>query len=85
MRRTGIICDRPGNENVNMSATSRIGALLWPVFCRLFSALALAACLWLSRAQCRAEELRTADQVRRLTPEQAEQHLDVRLKGVVTF
>ena len=29
--------------------------------------------------------LRFADQVRRLTPEQAEQHLEVRLKAVVTF
>ena len=29
--------------------------------------------------------LRSADQVRRLTPEQAEQHLEVRLKAVVTF
>src|ERR1035437_5583543 len=68
-----------------MSATSRIGALLRPVFRRLVSAFALAACLWLSPANSRAEELRPADQVRRLTPEQAEQHLEVRLKGVVTF
>jgi PAS domain S-box-containing protein len=68
-----------------MSATPRIGALLRSVSRRLVSALALAACLWLSRAHCRAEELRTADQVRRLTPEQAERHLDVRLKAVVTF
>ena len=29
--------------------------------------------------------LRFADQVRRLTPEQADQHLEVRLRGVVTF
>jgi PAS domain S-box-containing protein len=29
--------------------------------------------------------LRSADQVRQLTPEQAEQHLEVRIKGVVTF
>ncbi len=32
-----------------------------------------------------AEELRTAAQVRSLTPQQAGQHLPVRLKGVVTF
>src|SRR5204862_2338494 len=32
-----------------------------------------------------AQVLRSADEVRRLTPEQAEQHLEVRLKGVVTF
>ena len=68
-----------------MSATSRIVAFLQPVFRRHFAAFALAACLWLSPANSRAEELITADQVRRLTPEQAEQHLEVRLKGVVTF
>jgi len=68
-----------------MSATSRIGAFLQPVFRRCFAACALVACLGLSPANSRAEELITADQVRRLTPEQAEQHLEVRLKGVLTF
>jgi PAS domain S-box-containing protein len=68
-----------------MSATSRIGAFLQTVFHRLCAAFALTVCLWLSSASCGAEELITADQVRRLTPEQAEQHLEVRLKGVVTF
>src|ERR1017187_4695656 len=85
VRWTGIICVRPGTENVNMSATPRIGALLRPVFRRLVSAFALAVCLLLSPAVSRAEELRTADQVRRLTPDQAERHLEVRLKAVVTF
>ncbi len=68
-----------------MSAISRIGANLQLVFRRHFAAFALAAGLGLSLANSRAEELITADQVRRLTPEQAEQHLEVRLKGVVTF
>ncbi len=37
-------------------------------------------------AQAAPEQvLRFAEEVRRLTPEQAEQHLEVRLKGVVTF
>jgi hypothetical protein len=80
-----MICDRRRNENVNMSATLYIGALLRPVIRRLVSAFALAACLLLSPAVFGAEELRTADQVRRLTPEQAERHLEVRLKAVVTF
>jgi PAS domain S-box-containing protein len=69
-----------------MSATLRIGALLRPVLRkRLFPAIAAAACLVFFATGLRSEELRTAEQVRRLAPEQAEQHLDVRLKGVVTF
>ena len=68
-----------------MSATSRIGALLRSVFHWRYAAFALATCLWLLPANVRGEELLTAAEVRRLTPEQAEQHLEVRLKGVVTF
>jgi PAS domain S-box-containing protein len=69
-----------------MSATSPIGVLPRPVFSRLVSAFALAACcLWLSPVNSLGGELRTADEVRQLTPEQAEQHLEVRLKAVVTF
>ena len=68
-----------------MTATPHIEPLSQPVLHRLFAAFALATCLLLLPAIARAEELRTADQVRRLTPEQAEKHLEVRLKGVVTF
>src|ERR1017187_5440464 len=69
-----------------MSATSPIGVLPRPVFSRLVSAFALAACcLWLSPVNSLGGELRTADEVRQLTPEQAEQPLEVRLKAVVTF
>jgi len=51
----------------------------------------LALILAIASATPRAAEvapdqvLRFADQVRQLTPEQAEKHLEVRLKGVVTF
>ena len=69
----------------NMFATSRIGTLSRPALGRLASALALAANLSLLPTVTRAEELRTAEAVRRLTPEQAEKHLQVRLKAVVTF
>ena len=68
-----------------MTATPHIEPLRQPVLHRIFTAFALATCLLLLPAIARAEELRTADQVRRLTPEQAEKHLEVRLKGVVTF
>jgi PAS domain S-box-containing protein len=68
-----------------MSPTTRIGALPRSAFCRLLCGFALAAGVWLPPANSRAEELRTADQVRGLTPEQAERHLEVRLKAVVTF
>ena len=69
-----------------MSTTSRIGVLPWPVFSRLVPTFALiAVCLGLSTVNSRGGELRTADEVRQLTPEQAERHLAVRLKAVVTF
>ena len=68
-----------------MFATSRIGALPWSGSSRLVSLLALAACLGHGGANAQAEVLRTADEVRRLTPEQAERHTEVRLKAVVTF
>ena len=64
---------------------TRIGAPLRPVFGQFLSAATLAACLGFSLANAPAEELRTAEQVRRLTPDQAEQHLAVRLRAVVTF
>ena len=68
-----------------MSATPHIEPLRHSVLHQTFTAFALATCLLLLPAIARAEELRTADQVRRLTPEQAEKHLEVRIKGVVTF
>lgn len=43
-----------------------------------------AGAVW-STAQSPPAELRTAAEVRRLTPEQAEKGLPVRLRGVVTF
>jgi PAS domain S-box-containing protein len=68
-----------------MSATPCHAALLRPSLRLLLRVVLSILGLGLSPANIRAEELRTAEQVRRLTPEQAEQHLGVRLKGVVTF
>ncbi|MGD1087611.1 MAG: PAS domain-containing sensor histidine kinase [Verrucomicrobiota bacterium] len=47
--------------------------------------LLLTGCLRLQGKDVPLEELRTADQVRQLTPEQAARHYPVRLRGVVTF
>jgi PAS domain S-box-containing protein len=69
--------------------TSKLG--LPAVTCRFALARGLALILTLMGARSGAAQtapgqvLRFADQVRRLTPEQAEQHLPVWLKGVVTF
>ena len=62
------------------SAACRLALVGWLT---LILALAWA---WPGAAQITPDQvLRSADQVRRLTPEQAGQHLEVRLKGVVTF
>ncbi len=45
----------------------------------------LAGCLHLQGKDLPLQELRTAEQVRQLTPEQAAQQYPVRLRGVVTF
>jgi PAS domain S-box-containing protein len=45
----------------------------------------LAGCLRLRGGEVAVEELRTADQIRQLTPEQAAHQNPVRLRGVVTF
>src|SRR5260370_35507311 len=52
---------------------------------RVFLLLALSACLLAARHANSAETVRTAAQVRSLTVEQAEKHLDVHIKGVVTY
>lgn len=63
--------------NANAFASSR---LLLSVFCFLFSANFLSA-----QQLASAEALTTAEQIRRLTPEEASGHYPVRLRGVITF
>src|SRR5512135_858731 len=71
------------------SRTSRFSILQWGariLLGALLAAVFAPAGRFPARAQVVAPApLRLADQVRRLTPEQAEQHLEVRIKGVVTF
>ena len=52
--------------------------------------LAALVCLWgggpvLAGQESAPGELRTAEQVRRLSPEEAERHYPVRLRGTITF
>ena len=53
--------------------------------CLLVLCMLLVSARWVEGQSPPAQELRTAAQVRSLTPQQAAQELPVRLKGVVTF
>jgi PAS domain S-box-containing protein len=76
-------------SNNAANPTSKLGSPSVPCRFALLGWLAVIFALAWPRAGAAqvapGQVLRFADQVRRLTPEQAEQHLEVRLKAVVTF
>ena len=83
---TGLAFDLSSIPNMSerplTSRSRRPGSFSWQRFA--FAAWLGAGAVW-SAAQSPPTELRTAAEVRRLTPDQAETGLPVRLRGVVTF
>jgi hypothetical protein len=68
-----------------MSAMSHARPLTRRVLRSVFAGVFIVGRLVAVAAGENVQELRTAEEVRRLTPKEAEQHLPVRIKGVVTF